>query len=148
MTRKQKEQLSNRLVLNFGVILAAGLILLYVNSALRSGIRISNPTYLIILILGVISLLLGAYLLVLRKFKKSNLTNYSALFFGIAIGSAVLYISKFSLIPGIDRTNAVIPVYILMAVYFIVLSIITAVQLRKPLVKSEAEKIQHKKKKK
>ena len=43
--------------------------------------------------------------------------------------------------------NAVVPVYIAMAVYFIVLSVIIAIQLRKPLVKTEAEKIKHKKKK-
>lgn len=148
MTRKQKEQLSNRLVLNFGILLAAGLVLLYVNSALRSGIRISNPTYLVIMILGIITLALGIYVLVLGKTKKPRITNYCAIFFGVAIGCAVLYISKFNWIPGIDRMNAVIPVYILMAVYFIVLSIVTAIQLRKPLVKSESEKIQHKKKKK
>ncbi|MBQ4517736.1 MAG: hypothetical protein II997_04015 [Clostridia bacterium] len=148
MTRKQKEQLSNRLVMNFGILLAAGLILLYVNSALRSGIRISNPTYLIILILGIISLALGVYVFVLGKIKKPKLTNYSAIFFGTFISCAVLYVSKFGWIPGFDKMTAVIPVYILMAVYFIVLSIVTAIQLRKPLVKSESEKIQHKKKKK
>lgn len=147
MTRKQKEQLSNRLVLNFGILLAASLILLYVNSALRSGISVSNTTYTIIQVLGIICLVLGIYFFAVGKTKKCKFKNYSAIFFGVAIGCAILFIAKLGWIPGVDRMNAVVPVYIAMAVYFIVLAIVISVQLRKPLIKTEAEKIKHKKKK-
>ncbi|MBE7036297.1 MAG: hypothetical protein E7403_03275 [Ruminococcaceae bacterium] len=146
MTRKQKEKLSNRLVLNFGILLAAGLVLLYVNSAFQS-YRLANSLYSIIQIVGIIALVLGAYVFIVGKLKKPVIKNYSAIFFGISIGCGILYTSKFRLIPGIQSSNAVIPVYVAMAVYFIVLAIITGIQLKKPLVKTENEKIKHKKKK-
>lgn len=146
MTKEKKEQLSNRLVLNFGILLAAGLVLLYINSALRSGGKAMNIAYWFLLIVGIISILLGIFLFVWGKLKKPSVKNYSAVCLGTLIGCAALYISKLGWIPGYDKVTAVISVYIAMAVYFIVMAIITAVQLHKPTVKSEAEKAAHAKK--
>jgi len=148
MTKERKEQLSNRLVLNFGILLAAGLILLYVNSALRSGASARSIAYWVILIVGILGAASAVALFVLGKKKNSALKNYSAIGLGIFVGCALLYISKLGMIPGYTNVVAVITVYIAMAIYFIVLAIITGVMLRKPLIKTESAQIVHAKKKK
>ncbi|MBE7022597.1 MAG: hypothetical protein E7414_05230 [Ruminococcaceae bacterium] len=141
MTRKEKERLSNRLVLNFGVLLAAGLILLYVNSALRSGGR--SIAYWVILIAGILGAVGAAVLFFWGRLKKPAIKNYSAVGLGLFIGCAMLYVSKLGWIPGYTHVRAVIAVYIAMAAYFIVMAIITGIMLRKPLIKTESEKITH-----
>ncbi|MBR6728557.1 MAG: hypothetical protein IKL80_00210 [Clostridia bacterium] len=148
MTKAKKEQLSNRLVLNFGILLAAGLILLYVNSALRSGGSAANAAYLVILIVGILAAALAVFLFVWGKAKKPALKNYSAVGLGVFIGCAMLYLAKLNWIPNYTNVVAVIAVYLAMAVYFIVLAIITGVMLRKPVIKAEADKIVHAKSKK
>ena len=139
MTKEQKEKLSNRLVLNFGILLAAGLVLLYVNSALRNGLRAAQVTCNTLFVVGIISALLGIFLFVWGKVKKTAAKNYSAICLGVFIACAMIYFSGLNLIPSYTKTVAVLSVYIAMAVYFIVLSIITSIQLRKPTIKSEAE---------
>lgn len=143
MTKEKKEQLSNRLVLNFGILLTAGLILLYVNSALRSGGKTANIAYLVILIAGIVSLALGVFLFVFGKLKKTAVKNYSAVCLGTLIGCAMLYLSRFNWIPGYTKVRAVIAVYLAMALYFIILAIVISVQMRKPLVKSASAKNLH-----
>jgi len=147
MTREKKEQLSNRLVINFGVLLTAGLVLLYVNSALRSGYTARNIAYWVILFAGILAAAFAVFCLIYGK-KKPVIKNYGAVGLGIFIGCAALYISKFGIIPGYTNVRAVIGLYVAMAVYFIVMAIITGIQLRKPVVKKESEKIVHSKKKK
>ena len=139
MTRERKEQLSNRLVLNFGILLGAALIMLYVNNALRSGGTYRSVTYTVLLILGIIGAVGAVAFFLLGKLKLPKLKNYSAIFLGDFIICAMLYIVKFSWIPGYTNVVSVITVYIAMAVYFIILAIITAVQLRKPIVKVKAD---------
>ena len=139
MTKEKKEQLSNRLVLNFGILLAAGLVLLYVNTALRSGGNAMRWAYVFLLVVAIISVVLGLFLLIWGKLKKPSVKNYSAVCLGTLIGSAAIYITNFGWIPNYDKVTAVICVYIAMAGYFVVMAIITAVQLHKPTVKSEAE---------
>ena len=141
ITKERKEQLSNRLVLNFGILLGVALIMLYVNSALRSGGIYRTVTYTVLLVLGIIGVIGAVGFFVLGKLKNPKLTNYSAIFLGDIIICAMLYIVKFNLIPGYDTVISVIAVYLAMALYFIVLAIITAIQMRKPIVKvvSEAE---------
>lgn len=133
MTKEMKEQISNRLVLNFGVLLAAALVLLYVRSALSSSI--ANVTYIILLIIGILCLAGSVVMFVLGKKNGTKLKNYSAIPFGTFIGCAVLYSAKLGFIPGFGWSKAVVTVYILMAVYFVVMAIITAVLLNKPTVK-------------
>ncbi|MBE7048645.1 MAG: hypothetical protein E7393_04670 [Ruminococcaceae bacterium] len=143
MTKEQKEKLSNRLVLNFGILLVAALVLLYVNSALHSGGR--ESAYWFILAVGIISVPLGVFLFIWGKLKKSAVKNYSAVCLGTLIACAVLYISKWGLFT-LHSGRAVIAVYAAMAIYFIIMAIITAIQLHKPTVKSEAEKAAYAKK--
>ena len=138
MTREKKEQISNRLVLNFGVLLAAALVLLYVRSALSS--TISNVTYIIIAIIGVLCLAGSIVMFVLGKKNSEKLKNYSAIPFGTFIGCAVIYCAKLGFISGYSWNKAVIAVYILMAVYFVIMAIITAVLLKKPTIKNVDEK--------
>ncbi|MBR7163989.1 MAG: hypothetical protein IKD21_03375 [Clostridia bacterium] len=147
MTREKKEQLSNRLVLNFGVLLIAAVILLYVNTALRNASS-RDLTYLIVLIVGIVSAVFAAFLFIWGKMNKPGIKNYSAIGLGTFIGCALIYASKVVPVPAYDHVMAVITVYVAMAVYFIVMAIITAVMLRKPLVKSESQKIVHAKKRK
>jgi len=147
MTRERKEQLSNRLVLNFGVLLIAAVVLLYVNSALSS--RVSTELiYLIILITGIVSAVATAFLFIWGKINKPSITNYSAIPFGVGIACVLLYASKIDSLVLYTPARAVVTVYIAMAVYFIVLAIITAIMLRKPLIKDESKKIVHVKKRK
>ena len=138
MTKEMKERISNRLVLNFGVLLGAALILLYVRSALSSSI--SGITYIILLILGILGLIGSGVMFFLGRKNGTKLKNYSAIPFGVAIGSLILYLSDFNFIPGYTWRQAVAVVYILMAVYFIVMAIITAVLLNKPTIKPQEEK--------
>lgn len=148
MTRERKEQLSNRLVLNFGVLLVAAVILLYVNTALRNPSS-KNLAYLIIMITGFVSAASAIFLFVWGKIKKNAAKNYSAIGVGVWAGCVMLYASKLiSWFPNYTSVKAVIAVYIAMAIYFIVLAIVTAIMLRKPLIKDESKKIVHAKKRK
>ncbi len=139
MTKERQEQLSNRLVMNFGILLGAALIMLYVNSALRSGGMYRSVTYTILLVLGIIGIAGAIAFFVLGKLKKPKLTNYSAIFLGDAIICAMLYIVKFGWIPGYNTVASVVAVYLAMVLYFIILAIVTAIQLRKPVVKTTGE---------
>ena len=137
MTKERQERLSNRLVLNFGILLGVALVMLYVNNALRSsGIR--TATYTVLLILGIIFALLAIGFYFVGKYKAPKIKKYSPLCLGGFIICAMLYVSSLSLIPGYSNIKAVIVVYIAMAVYFIVLAIVTSIQLKKPVVKEKA----------
>lgn len=137
MTKEKKEQLSNRLVLNFGVLLGGALILLYVRSALSSSI--AQATYIVLLVLGILGLLGSIAMFVLGKKNDTKMKNYSAIPFGVFICCAMLYLAKLSLIPSYTWRMAVGCVYIAMAVYFIVLTIVVSVQLKKPTIKPVEE---------
>lgn len=148
MTRERKEQLSNRLVLNFGVLLIAAVALLYVNTALRNGGGSRLLAYKFILVIGVISAILAVGLFVWGTIKKNSAKNYSAIGLGVWVGCVMLYASKLiTWFPKYTPVKAVTAVYLAMAVYFIVFAIITAVLLRKPVIKPEHAKIVHSKKK-
>ncbi len=148
MTKERKEQLSNRLVLNFGILLLAGLVLLYLNTALRNGGSARQLAYVIILIAGIVGAALAVFLFVWGMKKNPKVKNYSAIGLGVFVGSALLYISKLNLIPSYTNVLAVKVTYIAMAVYFIVMAIIIGIQVRKPLIKDESKKIVHAKKRK
>lgn len=144
MTRQEKERISNRLVLNFGILLAGALVLLYVNSALQSNSSATTFVYNALPFVAGISLILGLFLFFWGKAKKNAAMKYSSICLGTLIASIILYFPKFGLIPGFISKTAVLTVYALMVVYFIVMAVITAVQLKKPL---EKEPIRHAKKK-
>ena len=148
MTKERHEQLSNRLVLNFAFLLLGGLALLYVNTALRSGGAARDLAYLVLLIAMIVSAVAAVLLFVLGTVKKSALKNYSAVPFGVLVGSFMVYASKLGFLSAYDSVKAVIVTYIAMAVYFIVLAIVIGVQLRKPIAKDPGKKIVHVKKRK
>ncbi len=138
MTREEKERISNRLVMNFGILLLAALVLLYVRSALSSSF--SGITYTIILIVGIACLLASIVMFVLGKKNSSKIKNYSAIPFGVFVGSMVLYAAKLNIIPLYRWNTAVATLYLLMLIYFTVMAVITAIQLRKPLIKPARNK--------
>ena len=153
MTKEKKEQLSNRLVLNFGVLLLGALIMLYVNSAIKSSYQIRNTAYTIILIVGIIGIIAAVGLFAYGKKKNPKLTNYSAIGLGIVVASAIIYCAKLHVASFFTANFAVVTVYLLMLVYFIIMAIYTAIQMRKPIEKdpeavAKAKAIQKNKKKK
>lgn len=145
ITKEQKEKVSNRLVLNFGILLAGALILLYIynfNSAYPAQIR----TFLGVL--GIIFLLLGIAMLVLGFKKNPKYKSYSSLPFGAFVPCALVsYVSRLP-IYGYTAEKAIGLSLILMLVYFVVLAIYTAIYLKTHQVLVEKKKIQHKKKRK
>ena len=147
MTREKKEQLSNRLVLNFGVLLVAAVVLLYVNTALRNASS-SDLMYLILMITGIVSAVATVFLFIWGKINKPSVKNYSAIPFGVGIACVLLYASKINRFILYTPARAVVTVYVAMAVYFVVLAIITAILLRKPVIKDANKKIVHAKKRK
>jgi hypothetical protein len=139
MTKTEKEKLSNRLVLNFAVLLGAALILLYVyNGVISAYVNVWTNVLWAFLGIGVVG---AAFFFVWGKLKKPNLFNYGWIFAGIAIASALVvwtftevrvWVANF--IPFF-QTNAtqkmICAVYILMLVYFIALYIVTTLQQRR-----------------
>ena len=148
ITKERQEQLANRLVLNFGILLGVALIMLYVNNALRSYGVYQATTYTISLILGIIGAAGAVVFFVLGKKKCPKLKNYSAVFLGLFVICALIYLAKLAIIPGYDHIMAVIAVYVAMVVYFIVLAIVTGIMMKRPLEKTAKEEKKHAKKKK
>ncbi len=149
ITKEQREKLSNRVVLNFGVLLCGALVMLYVYNFLIANYTSSTLNF--VGVVGIISLIATIVFFVLGKTKFPKMKNYSGIFLGAFIAALIVYASKFGfitkLIPAYTAENAVILVFILMAVYFVAFAIATAIYLKlHPEMPSE-KKIQHKKKK-
>lgn len=150
MTRERKEQLSNRLVLNFGVLLIAAVALLYVNTALRNGGSARLIAYKVVMVVGIVAAALAVFLFVWGTIKKkAAIRNYSAIGLGVWVGCIMIYASKLvTWFPTYKPVKAVTAVYLAMAIYFVVFAIVTAIMLRKPVIKPESAKIVHTKKNK
>lgn len=146
MTKERKEQLSNRLVINFAFLLLASMIMLYV----RGGIMSSRPNvaYIVVLILGILGLCASVALFMLGKSKKPVLKNYSAVGLGAFIIALLVYLSKFTILGFYSKSIAITTVYLTMLVYFIIMAIYTFIQLRKPLIKEPSKESLKKSKKK
>mgnify|MGYP003294514755 CR=1 FL=1 len=150
ITKEQKEKVSNRLVLNFAVLLVGALAMLYVYNFATAGYPLQVKS--VLGVLGIIFLVLGILMLVLGYLKCPKLKNYSAIPFGAFVPCALVsYFHKVPFLtakfPAFSITNAVVITFILMALYFVVLAIYTAIYLAKHPVLSDKKKIQHKKKK-
>lgn len=145
ITKEQREKASNRLVLNFGILLAGALILLYIynfNSAYPTQVRT------LLGVLGIVFALLGIAMLVLGFKKDPKYKKYSAIPFGAFVPCALVsYVSKFP-IYNYTTEKAIGISLILMLIYFVVLGIYTAIYLKTHEVLVEKKKIQHKKKRK
>lgn len=145
ITKEQREKASNRLVLNFGILLAGALILLYIYN-FNSAYPMQIKTFLGVL--GIIFALLGIAMLVLGFKKYPKFKTYSALPFGAFIPCALIsYVSRLP-IYNYTTEKAIGISLILMLIYFVVLGIYTAIYLKTHEVLVEKKKIQHKKKRK
>ena len=81
MTREEREKLSNRLILNFGILLCGALIMLYVYNFISAGYAIQ--TAYTVGIIGIISAVAAIVFFVLGKTKFPKIKNYSAIFLGL-----------------------------------------------------------------
>jgi len=159
ITQQQKEKMSNRVVLNFGILLAGALVLLYVYNFHASGYRL--PLYNTLRVLGYIFAGLAVVMFGASFTKKfSKMRNYATIPFGAFIATIFLvflpgnydyntFRTSFNTITGkpYEFGTAMAFVIALMVLYFIVLSVYTAIYLKKHPVEVQKKKIQHKKKK-
>ena len=149
ITKEQQEKVSNRLVLNFGILLAGALIMLYVYNFAAAGY--SNQLENVLGVLGIVFAVAGIAFLVLGYTKLPKLKNYSAIFFGAFIPCALVsYFQKipflYNRFPDFSAKNAVVVTLVLMALYFIVFSVYTAIYSATHTVLVEKRIIHHKKK--
>lgn len=149
ITKEQSERVGNRLVLNFGILLAGALILLYVYNFAQAGypVQVKN----VLGVLGIVFLVLAIAMLVLGFKKFPKLKNFSAIPFGAFVPCALIsYFHKVpflsNALPGFTIQNAIVVTLILMAVYFIALAVYTGIYNATHTVLVEKKKIQHKKK--
>lgn len=148
MTKAEREKVSNRLVLNFGILLAGALIMLYVWNFISAGyVRQAQNVCGVAAIIAAVTAIV---LFVVGNVKKNALKKYSAVPLGVMVAGAIVYL-PYLLAPKfafVTPKNAVITVFILMLVYFVVMAIVTGVILKKhPEAPTEKKKIQHAKKK-
>ena len=155
ITREQKEKISNRLVLNFGILLAGALVLLYVYNFYASGwnTQLLNVLSILGIIFGVTAI--AMFVLGLKKCPKTK--NYAAIPLGAFIATALIaYLPKLNFfMAGFSNLfskhystgMAVVVCLILMVIYFIVLAVYTAIYLKNHPVLVEKKKIVHKKRK-
>ncbi len=144
ITKEQKEKVSNRLVLNFGILLAGALIMLYVYNFVSAGY--TSAVKNVLLTLGIIFAVVAVATFVLGMKKFPSLKKYAPVALGAFIACGVVASTKF--IPTFPIKTAVLSVFILMAAYFVVMAIYTAIYLGTHKVVVEKKKIQHKKKRK
>ncbi len=150
ITKEQKEKVSNRLVLNFGILLAGALIMLYVYNFTVSGYSLEVKN--VLGVLGIILAVIAIAMLVLGFTKYPKFKNYSAIPFGAFIPCALIsYFHKIpflsSAFPTFSATHAIIITLLLMALYFIVLCVYTGIYMATHKVIVEKKVIHHKKKK-
>ena len=126
ITREQKEKVSNRLVLNFGIVLAGALVMLYVYNFVSAGYWASVQN--VLLVLGIVFAVGAVATFILGKKKFPSLTKYAPILLGAFIVSGVVASTKF--IATFPIKTAVLSTFVLMAVYFIVMAIYTAIYLK------------------
>lgn len=145
MTKNEREKVSNRLILNFGIILAGALIMLYVYNFISAGYV--KQAQNVVGVVAIISAVLAIVFAVIGKVKGSNLLKVAPMLLGMFVAGAITFLPRF--IPALDAKTAVIIVFLAMLVYFIVMAVITAVILKKhPEQPREKKQIHHAKKKK
>lgn len=145
MTKEQREKVSNRLLLNFGILLFGALIMLYVYNFISAGYV--NQTQNTVGVIAIISAILAIVFAVFGKVKSEKYLKFAPVFLGMFIAGAITFLPR--LIPALSAKNAVIIVFLLMLVYFIVMAVITAVILKKhPEQPKEKKQVHHAKKKK
>lgn len=147
MTKQEREKVSNRLVLNFGILLAGALVMLYVWNFISAGYI--RQTQNVCGVTAIVAAVLAIVLFVVGSVKKNALKRYSAVPLGVMIAGVILYL-PYLLAPKfmfVTPKNAVITVFSLMLVYFIVMAIVTGVILKKHPEAPRQKNVQHTKKK-
>ena len=144
MTKEQREKVSNRLTLNFGILLFGTLLMLYVYNFINAGYV--TVTQNVVGIIAIISLVFAIVCVILGKKKYAKLLKFAPVFLGMFVAGAIIYLPR--LISALHAKTAIIIVFLAMLVYFIVMAIITAVILKKYPEQPKAKNIVHSKKKK
>ena len=145
MTKQEREKLSNRLVLNFGILLCGALIMLYVYNFISAGYV--SQAQNVLGVIAIISAVLAIVFFVVGKVKNLKIKNYSAIFLGAAIAGVITFLPKLSFVqntlPALTAKAAVISVFLLMLLYFIVIAVITGITLKLHPEMPKEKKIQH-----
>ena len=145
MTKEQREKVSNRLILNFGILLCGALIMLYVYNFINAGYV--SQAQNVCGVVAIISAVLAIVFAVIGKVKGNKLLSVAPVFLGMFIAGAITYLPR--LVSALEAKTAVIIVFLAMLVYFIIMAVITAVILKKhPEQPKEKKQIHHAKKKK
>ncbi len=151
ITAEQKERANNRLVLNFGILLAGALVMLYVYNFTKAGYPVEVKK--VLGILGIVFAAVTVVMFVIGLIKKSRLKNYSAIPFGAFLSCAI--ISYFHKIPFLTKKwpafrieDGVTVILILMVAYFVILAVVTGIYLATHSVYVEKKQVMHKKKRK
>lgn len=151
MTKDEREKISNRLTLNFGILLCGALIMLYLYNFVIAGY--AHEVANVVGIVGILSAIAAVIMFVLGKKNYPKIKNYSAIFLGMFIAALIVYLPKLpfmaNLLPTFTTITAIIAVFILMLVYFVVLAVVSGIILKThPEAPAEKKKIQHAKGKK
>ena len=145
MTKEQREHVSNRLILNFGILLFGALIMLYVYNFIGAGYV--RQTQNVLGAIGIASAVVAIVFVVLGKLKNANFLTVVPVFLGMFIAGAITYLPRF--VSNLQAKTAVIIVFWLMLAYFIVMAVITAIILKvHPEQPKEKKVVHHAKKKK
>ena len=144
ITKEEKERISNRLVLNFGILLAGALAMLYVYNFVAAGY--TSAVENVLFVLCIIFAIAAISTFILGKKKFPSLKKYAPICLGIFLACGIVASTKF--ITAFPIKTSIVSVFILMAIYFVVIAIYTAIYLKTHPVLVEKKKIQHKKKRK
>lgn len=145
MTKEQREHVSNRLILNFGILLFGALIMLYVYNFIGAGYV--RQTQNVLGAIGIASAVVAIVFVVLGKLKNANFLTVVPVFLGMFIAGSITYLPRF--VSNLQAKTAVIIVFWLMLAYFIVMAVITAIILKvHPEQPKEKKVVHHAKKKK
>lgn len=151
ITREEREKISNRLVLNFGILLCGALVMLYIYNFVNA--NYIKQTATAVGIIGIIALIATVVFFILSKKKDGKFKTVSAISLGAFVCALITYIPSLgfvkNLLPAFTMKTAIISVFILMLVYFVVMCVVTMVTLAiHPLAPVQKNKIQHAKGKK
>lgn len=151
MTKQEREKISNRMVLNFGIVLCGALIMLYVYNFVSAGYI--TETQNTVGIIGILAAITAVVFFILGMKGHPKMKNYSGLFLGAFITALVTYAPRISfvtnLIPAFTAKSAIIVVFLLLLAYFVVFAIVNGIILKThPEAPAEKKKIQHAKGKK
>lgn len=140
ISKERRETLSNRVVIQFGLLLCGALAMLYVYNFLNAGYTSSTITTCGVL--AGVGLVAAIVFFVLGLTKCPKMKNWAGVFLGMFICGGAVFATKW--VTAVSATKVVAGIFVLMLAYFVVLSIATAVYLKKhPEAPSAKNKIVH-----